>query len=174
MEARNITTGPTVRPARPRVAFLLSQVGALAATQFSDRLTDLGLQPADVGILRLISINPPMSQQTLAGHLGVGASRVVALIDKLEKDGLVIRERSTKDRRNHELHLTPTGETVMTQMRAIGTAHEEDLVSVLNPSERETLSELLTKVAASHGLDPEIHPGYRARSDQPPANEPSL
>jgi len=28
--------------------------------------------------------------------------------------------------------------------------------------ERKTLGRLLARIAAAHGLDPEVHPGYRA------------
>ena len=99
---------------------MLSQVGALAAARFAERLAYLDLQPGDVGILRLIAVDPGLSQQALAGKLGVVPSRVVALIDVLQKKGLVMRERSVKDRRNHELQLTDSGKAVMAQMREIG------------------------------------------------------
>ncbi|MDN3353628.1 MarR family transcriptional regulator [Actinomadura sp. DC4] len=145
-----------------RVGFLLSQVGALAAAQFADRLTGLGVQPGDVGILRLIAAEEGLSQQTLAGKLGVGPSRVVALIDELEQKGLVVRERSTKDRRTYELRLTGAGRDVMTRMREIGSAHEEGVVHALNASERRMLADLLLKVAESHGLTPDAHPGHRS------------
>jgi DNA-binding MarR family transcriptional regulator len=156
---------PTWRNASQRVAFLLSQVGSFATARFADRLVDLGLQPSDIGILRMIAVEPSQSQQALAARLGVGPSRVVALIDELERKGLVLRERSTKDRRNYELRLTDTGKDVMARMRHIGAAHENDIVSVLSSDERRTLGTLLAKVAQSHGLIPDTHPGYR----NPPA-----
>ncbi|MCY7286704.1 MAG: MarR family winged helix-turn-helix transcriptional regulator [Cryobacterium sp.] len=158
---------PPSRPPASRVGFMLSQVGALASARFAERLADLGLQPGDVDILHLIAANRPMSQQTLAGQLGVGPSRVVALIDKVERKGLLVRVRSAKDRRNHELHLTSAGQAVMTQMRSIGAAHEEDLVHALSPIQRHTLGELLAMVANSHGLTPDVHPDYQGRTERP-------
>jgi DNA-binding MarR family transcriptional regulator len=152
-----------------RVGFLLSQVGALAAARFAERLADLDLQPGDVGILRLIAVDPGLSQQALAGKLGVVPSRVVALIDDLQKKGLVMRERSVKDRRNHELQLTDSGKGVMAQMREIGAANEEDVVHALSASERRTLGTLLAKIAESHRLALDVHPGYRATPTGRPA-----
>jgi DNA-binding MarR family transcriptional regulator len=140
----------------------LSQVGGFAAARFAERLTVLGLQPSDVGILRLITVEPGLSQQTLAAHLGVGASRVVVLIDELEKKGLLSRERSTRDRRNYELRLTDAGLGVMSRMREIGADHENDLIKVLSAEERETLAGLLNKISQSHDLTPDVHPGYRS------------
>jgi DNA-binding MarR family transcriptional regulator len=94
--------------------------------------------------------------------LGVVPSRVVALIDELQGKGLVSRERSTTDRRNYELQLSPAGRDVMSKMREIGSAHEKDILQVLTAAERKTLTALLTKVAASHDLTPDVHPGYRS------------
>ncbi len=144
-----------------RVGFLLAQVGGFASARFADRLAALSLQPSDIGILRLISVEPGLSQQTLAGRLGVGPSRVVVLIDDLEKKDLVARERSARDRRNYELRLTDAGRDVMSRMREIGAAHENDLVAALSADERITLAALLTKIATSHELTPNVHPDYR-------------
>jgi DNA-binding MarR family transcriptional regulator len=146
----------------PRAAFLLAQVGALAGARFAQRLEPLGLQPSDVGILRLIATEESLSQQGLAEKLGVVPSRVVVLIDTLEKKGLVARERSARDRRTYELRLTGEGREVMAEMREIGSAHEQDMTAALTPEERQELARLLGKIAASHDLTPNVHPGYRA------------
>lgn len=149
------------RDSSQRVGFLLSQVGAFAAARFANRLAEIGLQPSDIGIMRMIATNSDISQQSLAGLLGVGPSRVVALIDELERRSLVSRERSRKDRRSHELRLTEDGQAVMMRMRDIGAAHEEDIVGALNADERQSLAALLAKIALSHNLTPDVHPGYR-------------
>src|SRR5882757_7508057 len=105
-------------------AFLLAQVGAHAAARFAERISELGVIPADVGVLRMIATQPGRSQQSLAEELGVVPSRVVALVDNLERKGLVERRRNPKDRRNYELHLTTEGTQVMSRMRGLASAHE--------------------------------------------------
>ena len=144
-------------------AFLLSQVGAFAAGQFAARLEPLSLNPGDVGILRLIAAETSLSQQGLANRLGVAPSRVVVLIDALEKNNLVARERSARDRRTYELHLTDEGRAVMKEMRTIGSSHEAEITAALSAVEREELIRLLEKIASSHDLTPKVHPGYRAQ-----------
>jgi DNA-binding MarR family transcriptional regulator len=148
-------------PARTGSAFLLAQIGAHAAGRFAERVAVLGLGPADVGLLRLIAGEPGRSQQSLATALGVVPSRVVALVDGLERKGLVERRRSTADRRNYELHLTGEAMQVMSRMREVGSAHEQDMLSGLDAAERAQLAVLLGKVAAQQGLTPGVHPGYR-------------
>ncbi|WP_243725343.1 MarR family winged helix-turn-helix transcriptional regulator [Actinomadura rubrisoli] len=151
-ESRNQPTG---------AAFLLAQLGAHAANRFAARIADLGLSPADVGLLRMIAARPGRSQQSLAADLGVVPSRVTALIDPLDRAGLVERRRSTGDRRNYELHLTPEAARVMDEIKKTAIAHEADITSALDPSQRAQLITLLELIAADQNLTPGVHPGYR-------------
>ncbi|MEU7725921.1 MarR family winged helix-turn-helix transcriptional regulator [Streptomyces sp. NPDC040724] len=150
------------RPPVPRgAAFLLAQIGAHAAGRFAERVAALGLTPADVGLLRMVAGRPGLSQRALAEDLGVVPSRVVALIDALEGEGLVERRRSAGDRRNHELHLTPEGRRSLGKVSRVASAHEDDLLAALDPDGRAQLLELLERVAAQQELTPGVHPGYR-------------
>ena len=143
-------------------AFLLAQLGAHAAARFAERVGEIGLDPATVGLLRIIGRQPGRSQQSLAEELGVVRSRVVALVDNLERKGLVERRRSAVDRRNHELHLTAEATRVLGAMREIGMAHERDICAGLSPEQHAQLKALLETVAAQQGLSPGVHPGYRS------------
>ncbi|MFE9203374.1 MarR family winged helix-turn-helix transcriptional regulator [Micromonospora sp. NPDC007230] len=142
-------------------AFLLAQLGAHAAERFAQRVKELGLTPADVGLLRMIASQPGRSQRSLATDLGVVPSRVVALVDGLERKGLVERRSGETDRRHHALHLTTDGEQVLMRMRPIATAHEDDLCAALSTDERSQLANLLQRIADQQGLVPHVHPGYR-------------
>lgn len=147
---------------RPRgAAFLLAQVGAHAAARFAERVGELGLSPSDAGLLRMIATQPGRSQQSLARELGVVPSRVVTLIDGLQRKGLVERRRSEQDRRHHELHLTEEGSRAMDWMRDVASAHEDDICSALDDSRRAELATLLGLIAAQQNLTPGVHPGYR-------------
>ncbi|MGI5163529.1 MarR family winged helix-turn-helix transcriptional regulator [Spirillospora sp. CA-253888] len=142
-------------------SFLLAQLGAHAAGRFAARIADLGLTPADVGLLRMIAARPGRSQQSLAADLGVVPSRVTAMIDPLDRAGLVERRRSAEDRRNYELHLTPEAGRVMGEIRKVAMAHEADITSALDADQREQLIALLELIAAKQELSPGVHPGYR-------------
>jgi DNA-binding MarR family transcriptional regulator len=155
--------GSAPRPLPRGTAFLLAQVGAHAAARFAERISELGVIPADVGLLRMIAIQPGRSQQSLAEELGVVPSRVVALVDNLERKGLIERRRNPQDRRNYALHLTTEGTHVMTKMRGIGTAHENDICAALDETQRAQLAGLLEAIATQQGLTPGVHPGYQQR-----------
>ncbi|MCL2542526.1 MAG: MarR family transcriptional regulator [Nocardioidaceae bacterium] len=144
-------------------AYLLSQLGILSASRFGALLEPLGLTPPQAGVLRLLAREGGISQRALAARLGTAPSRVVVLVDALEAKGLVTRQRSETDRRNHELHLTPAGTAMMRRLGRVAGAHEADVLEGLTAAERSALRGLLGKLADAHDLDPQVHPGYRAR-----------
>jgi DNA-binding MarR family transcriptional regulator len=143
------------------VAFLLSQVGASSARRFAKALEPLEFAPWGAGILRLLSRMPGISQQELAARLETHASRLVGMIDELEKRGLVMREPNPEDRRLYRLRLTEAGERKLAEIGKVAEAHNREVCAGLEEKEIQQLGLLLGKLAALHGLTPEVHPGYR-------------
>ncbi len=161
---------PHPEKGRNTVAFLLAQVGARSAQEFARLLAPLNFTPPDAGILHLLSQSPGISQQDLAGRLGMHASRLVALIDSMEERGLVARKASPNDRRIYALQLSEAGKEALVAVGRIAREHEEVMCAGLNATERSQLTQLLGKIAVEHGLAPGIHPGYRnlgERKSQP-------
>jgi DNA-binding MarR family transcriptional regulator len=147
------------------VAFLLSQVGYHAAARFAERLEPLGLVPPHAGILHIIMHANSLSQAALGKKLGVFPSRLVGLLDDLEKRGLVERRDSPTDRRSHALHLTEAGRDAVKQIGRIGREHQDALCAALDASERAQLKGLLERIAAQQQLTPGVHPGFRRLGD---------
>jgi DNA-binding MarR family transcriptional regulator len=153
---------PGSTPGRPgSLAFLLAQVGAQAAQRFAERLAELGLSPAQAGILRAIAAQPGRSQQALGGELGLIPSRMVAFIDGLAERGVIERRRNPADRRLHALHLTAAGEALLREVGRVARQHEQETVAGLAAGQRAVLAELLAVIAEGQGLAPGVHPGYR-------------
>src|SRR6202158_6332050 len=148
-------------PKNVAAAFLLAQLGAYAPGQFAKRLQPLGFTTAHAGIFRIIAANPGLSQQELAAKLGMYASRLVAVIDDLEKRGLIERQPSNTDRRLYALHFTKSGREQLSAIWAIAREHGRDLFDGLSDEERSTLTALLERVAKKQGLQEGVHPGYR-------------
>jgi DNA-binding MarR family transcriptional regulator len=144
-----------------RAGFRLSQVGQLASQRFASAVGELGLTPAEAGVLRVLARGAGISQRDLADRIGAAPSRIVVLVDSLQDKGLVTRSRSATDRRHHELRLTAAGAAMMKRLRRVAEAHERSLLEPLSERERDQLTRLLAKLAAGHGLEQEAHPGYR-------------
>jgi DNA-binding MarR family transcriptional regulator len=151
-----------------QTAFLLAQVGAQAALRFAAALEPLNFTPPESGILHLLSRTPGISQQELAGRLGMHASRLVALIDALEQRGLVTREANVSDRRIYNLQMSSAGLEALTAIGRVARAHNEAMCAGLDAKERERLANTLKKIAAQQGLAAGIHPGYRRLGERRP------
>ena len=147
--------------ARPGVAFMLAQIGAHAAAKFADLLVPLKFTPPQAGILGVISRQNGLSQQALADLLGMFPSRLVLMLDELEQAGLIERRPHNSDRRVYALHLTARGKKALQAITRVAREHEDALCAALNASERETLAQLLSRIADEQQLRPGVHPGYR-------------
>jgi DNA-binding MarR family transcriptional regulator len=142
-------------------AFLLAQLGAHAASQFAERLNALELSPADAGILRLLRTAAGISQQELSATLRIHPSRLVAILDNLEKRQLIERRPNPGDRRLYSLHLTRDGGEALQRIGKIAREHQDALLSALNAEERSNLTEILHRIADQQGLARGIHPGFQ-------------
>jgi DNA-binding MarR family transcriptional regulator len=168
---------------RKEPAFLLAQLGAHAASQFAEKLKVLDLAPPDAGILRLLRVAAGLSQQELAGKLGIHPSRLVAILDNLEKRGFMERRPNPGDRRLYSLHLTPGGEQALGKIGKVAREHQQALLAALNDEERQALGALLLRIADQQRLTRGVHPGYQrlggarntspddARNDPAPARD---
>ena len=144
-----------------QLAFLLAQVGGHAASQFAERLAGVDLTPPQSGILWLLRREAGISQQELSAKLGIHPSRLVAILDELERRGFVQRKPNQGDRRQYALYLSEEGKQALDQIGQIAHQHQEALCAGLTHGERETLAELLQKIVKQQGLTPGVHPGYR-------------
>lgn len=142
-------------------AFLLAQLGAHAALQFAERLAVLELAPADAGILRLLRVAAGLSQQELSGKLQIHPSRLVAILDNLEKRGFVERRANPDDRRLYSIHLTKSGGEILEKIGKVAREHQDALLSALSSGERDELATLLLRIADQQGLVRGVHPGYQ-------------
>jgi len=153
---RNISKTPG-----PGLGFLLSQVGAHSSACYAERIAPLGLKPYHTGILRILSGDEGLTQQSLCGLLGMFPSRLVGLIDELQKMKLVERRERPNDRRTYALFLTKAGREMLAKVREISQQVQEDLCAALNAKERALLTEMLTRIVEQQRINPAIHPAYR-------------
>src|SRR3984957_20379655 len=140
------------RMERGEPAFLLAQLGAHAASQFAEKLRALDLAPADAGILRMLRVASGLSQQELAGKLGIHPSRLVAILDNLEKRGYLERRPNPDDRCLYSLHLTKNGEDVLGRIGKVAREHQDALLAALSDDERGALGSLLLRIADQQEL----------------------
>lgn len=151
---------PPVAEQPPRsVGFLISQLGFFSSKGFMEALDPAGIDPKEFLLMRFVAASEGQSQQVLAERLGVPASRMVALVDRLEEAGLVERRPHAEDRRIRELHLTRKGKGALERAKKIAIDYETQLCAGINRDERETLIDLLQRLQAGLTDLGGVHPG---------------
>jgi DNA-binding MarR family transcriptional regulator len=131
-------------------------------------LAPLGIGPRHFAMLRFVRDAEGQSQQALGSALGIPASRMVALVDELEGEGMLERRPNPADRRSHALYLTAKGRKLLDRAFAIAMAHEDRVCESLSEAEREEVLRLLNKIGDSMGMTAGVHPELAAPSDEEP------
>lgn len=133
------------------LSFLLARSNALSLAAGNRALRPFGLRVRSYPVLALACDGLRPTQRELADFLRLDPSQVVSLIDDLEGRGLVERSTSERDRRSKVLVPTTAGRRVFAEARKAVIAAETTPFAALSPAERETLTELLGRVAFPDG-----------------------
>lgn len=141
------------------LAFLLSQVGIFASQRFAEQIAEIDLQPPLFRVLNMVDVAEGRSQQAIGEAIGAPASRMVAIVDELERRGLVERRPLPGDRRVRALHMTAKGRRLLARGREIAARHEDDLTRGLSEADRKRLLAVLQKLVEEQGIGAGVHPG---------------
>jgi MarR family 2-MHQ and catechol resistance regulon transcriptional repressor len=87
-----------------------------------------------------------MTQGEISQKVLKSGSNMTTVIDNLERDGYVRRERDEKDRRVIHVHLTEAGTSKVEAVLPNHVATLVEIFKVLSPTEQEALGELCKKL----------------------------
>jgi DNA-binding MarR family transcriptional regulator len=105
----------------------------------------LGMSQRRYLALNFVAGPSGISQQQLGEILCMDANNTVLLLNELEDDGLIRRERDPNDRRRHIVRLTESGSQAFSVAQRNRESLEDEVLAALSPEERETLHQLLAK-----------------------------
>jgi DNA-binding MarR family transcriptional regulator len=108
-------------------------------------VADLALTQKQTATLWLINANPGVSQVSIAGALGMDRATMMSVTDRLQERGLLVRKRSSVDRRRQELYLTPSGQSTLRKVKARIAEHESRFKALFKPAELAALLAALNK-----------------------------
>lgn len=111
------------------LCFRLRMAHVAARRHFDRTMEHLGLTQKQTGVLWLIGANSGVSQIALANELAMDRASMMAIVDRLQDRGLIVRKRSATDGRRQELYVTPKGRKILEQAKTAVAAHERWLAS---------------------------------------------
>ena len=143
---------------------LLLRVSWLEQRRFAQEIAALNLTPPQFFVLRsIVAHGPHCTMSTLAGDTLQHCATVTGVVDRLEKMGLVTRQRDAQDRRQVLVEVTPAAADLLSRIRG---DREKRLRETLLRLPDEDVSELLRLLRVYLEV---LHLQYEGAGDPPPA-----
>ena len=105
------------------------------------------------GVLEALLHKGSLCQRDIGAKILKSTGNITLVIDNLEKHGLVLRERSSSDRRYITVHLTPVGSALISRVFSDVEAAIVAEMSCLQENEQELLGSLCKKLGLKGGHD---------------------
>ena len=157
MERERARAGATDR--LESLGLLLHGLSKAWREELDRRLRPLGLTRVQWQALLWISrAGGALVQRELSDLLDIGAPATVALVDRMERDGLVERTAVPGDRRSNAVRTTPASRRLLTRIEAAAGTLRREILGGLTRAEIDTLHALLTK---AHGRIEALREGPR-------------
>jgi DNA-binding MarR family transcriptional regulator len=141
-----------------RLGYLLKHAWLRLGELTAAALAPHGVDGRELAVLLTLSDREPASQQQAAHTLGIDRTTMVALLDTLERKGLVARRPDADDRRRNIVELTASGRDTLRTATAAGLAAERQFLAPLAATEAQQLRQALRAVVMTKGA-PAARPG---------------
>ena len=144
-----MTSTPADAPGRVSPVDGLAQLSFVIQGLLERQAAAHDLTMAQVRLLGVLRDRTPTMLE-LARLLGLDKSSTTGLVGRAERRGLVQRASSATDRRSVQVGLTPEGRALVSAAAAGFGAEATDLLGLLPPGDRESLSGLISRLLAAH------------------------
>jgi len=113
---------------------------------FSRRLQNEGITRIQWIALYYLKTKGRISQRDLSNLMNVADSSAGRLLDRLERDGFIKRERDLTDRRVTYVTLTKEGDRLISELMPIGDEFNNDLMKGISEEELKIYENVLKKM----------------------------
>ena len=121
-----------VRPHDDVLGYLLKHAHLALERRSEAALAEIGVNPRELGVLRVIAGGEARSQQEIAELLDIDRTTMVAFLDGLERRRIVARRPSEHDRRRNVVELTGEGWTVFRTAEGVSVQVEQAFTAYLD------------------------------------------
>jgi DNA-binding MarR family transcriptional regulator len=134
---------------RSSPGLLLALLGQEAMRRLREAHNAHNLKPRQFQLLGLLHDHGAMAQRELGQTMDVDPSILVTLLNPLEADGFISRERDPVDRRRHVVTLTAAGQRHFDSATRAQREAEDALFAGLNEDQRQQLRSVLVALRDS-------------------------
>jgi DNA-binding MarR family transcriptional regulator len=131
---------------RQSAGYLANHMARLFAIQLAKRLQRLGLAPAQFAVLLVLWENDALTQKELVELLDLEQATVVNTLNRMERDGLIVRKRHPRDGRSQIICITPKARGLEAPATRLAIVVNAQALAGLTDAARETLLDLMRRV----------------------------
>ena len=131
---------------RDIVGFHIRLAHGAAYRHFVETFSHLDLTQKQVSALWLVDLHPDIAQTGLAQLMRMDRATTMAIVNRLQKRGFLVRGQSPDDGRKQTLNLTDAGREMLQVAKEAITQHERWLKSRFTSEEIRSLIEMLTRI----------------------------
>jgi len=135
---------------------LLRTVGQVIKKRGREILAEFEITPPQFDALLILIQSGVLTIGELGEKMYLACSTATDLVDRMERNGLVVRERDTSDRRVIRLKVLPRGHNMLAEVMAARKLYLRDVLERVSPDETQAmivalkhLSELMTHEGVS-------------------------
>jgi len=129
---------------------LIRRCHQIAVALFFEECGAFEITPQQYAVLSVLADNDGVDQITLAGLAALNRTTAGEIVDRMVSAGLLERRDNPLDRRVKNIFLTKLGLKLFGDMHEAVVRVQQRLIQPLGPAERETLIELLARVASEN------------------------
>jgi DNA-binding MarR family transcriptional regulator len=130
------------------LGYLVNRAARLMAGELAERLRPTGVGIGQWAVLLFLWSRDGVTQAELARVVAIEPPTMVRTIDRMVRDGLVMRKRDARDARVSRIFLTDRGRAFRDELVPIAVAVNDATLNRLTPSEGRTLRRLLAKLVS--------------------------
>ena len=143
---------------RNSIGFIITKTAKVFVKALDSELRGkVGVSFSQWKLLVILSVQDGITQKEIANKLELEAATIIPIIDKMEKEGLIVRQADKSDRRNNRIYRTDKSNAIWEQMIECATKIRENSVKDVSENHltimRNCLEKICNNLNTHFGLD---------------------
>ena len=126
--------------------FLINHTARLFAKGLLERITPLGITIGQFPILLELWEQDGVTQRELLQKLDIEQATIANTLNRMERDGLIIRKKHPSDARSQQIWLTAKGRSIRDAAYGAANDQNEQALSPLTMAERDQFLDLMQRI----------------------------
>ncbi len=136
-----------------RPGFLIRRLHQIHVAIFLDESRTHNVTPVQFGVLTVLYDGKTLDQVTIASQIGVDRNTAADVVRRLERRGLLVRPKSTADKRAKLAKITDEGRKFVDAVQPAMIRAQKRFVKALSDEEHRALINILTKLLLESNED---------------------